>query len=198
VSSPRVYTRSGDAGETGLLFGGRVSKADLATEAYGTIDEAVSMMGLGRALSNSDRVKDTLLTAQKELLHVASELATAPENRVHLEKQVGAIRAEMVDELEVRIDVLKAEVELPRAFIVPGASPASAVIDVARTMCRTAERRIVALKEADRLPNDNVLRFVNRMSDLLFVLARYEDRALPFELTTGEPPKGEPKTDDQA
>jgi cob(I)alamin adenosyltransferase len=194
VSSPRVYTRSGDSGETGLLFGGRVSKADLATEAYGTIDEAVSMMGLGRALSNSDRVKAVLLESQRELFHVASELATAPENRTLLEDRVGAISPEMIESLEARIDALKAEVELPRAFIVPGASPASAAIDVARTMCRTAERRIVALKEADRLPNDNVLRFVNRMSDLLFVLARYEDRALPFELTTGEPPTGESPT----
>ena len=187
MSSPRVYTRSGDSGETGLLFGGRVSKADLATEAYGSIDEAVSMMGLGRALSGSDRVKATLLKGQRELLHVASELATAPENRELLEEKVGAISGDMVEALEAEIDAYKVEIELPRAFIIPGASPASSAIDVARTMCRSAERRIVALREAGRLPNDEVMRYVNRMSDLLFVLARYEDRALPFELTTGEP-----------
>lgn len=186
MSNPRVYTRSGDSGETGLLFGGRVSKADAATEAYGVIDEAVSMMGLGRALSASDRVKEILLQSQRELLHVASELATAPENRQLLEEKVGAISAEMVEDVERRIEELKAEIDLPRAFIVPGASGASAAIDVARTMCRTAERRIVSLKEAGRLPNDNVLSYVNRMSDLLFLLARYEDRALPYELTTGE------------
>lgn len=187
MSSPRVYTRSGDSGETGLLFGGRVSKADLATEAYGSIDEAVSMMGLGRALSSSDRIKATLLKGQRELFHVASELATALENRQLLEEKIGAISPEMVEALEAEIDAYKAEIDLPRAFIIPGASPASSAIDVARTMCRTAERRIVALREAGRLPNDEVMRYVNRMSDLLFVLARYEDRSLPLELTTGEP-----------
>ena len=187
MPTPKVHTRSGDSGETGLLFGGRVSKADLVTEACGTIDEAVSMMGLGRALSGSDLVKTALLRAQRELLRVVSELATAPENRQHLEEGIGAISPDMIEALETEIDALKTEVELPRAFVVPGASPASSAIDVARTMCRTAERRIVALKETDRLPNDDVLRYVNRMSDLLFVLARYEDRALPLELTTGEP-----------
>ena len=169
-----------------MLFGGRVSKADLATDAYGTIDETASAMGLARALSASDRVKKTLLEAQRGLYHLASELATAPENRHHLEERIGAISPAMVEALERSIDEFKAGVELPRAFIVPGASAASAALDVARTVCRRAERHIVALREADRLPNDEVLRYVNRMSDLLFVLARYEDRELPFELTTGE------------
>ena len=92
----------------------------------------------------------------------------------------------MVEELERLIDDLREDVEFPSAFIVPGASPASAAIDVARASCRTAERRIVSLRQAGRLPNDEVLRYVNRLSDLLFVLARYEDRDLPLELMTGE------------
>ena len=185
MSNPKVYTRSGDAGETGLLYGGRISKSDAVTESYGIIDETVSMMGLARALSGCDVVKKTLLRSQRDLLQVASELATAPENIRLLEEKIGAISTEMVHELELRIEDLKAEVTLPPAFIVPGASSASAAIDVARAMCRTAERRIVALKDVGRLPNDHVLIFVNRMSDLLFVLARYEDKSVPFELTTG-------------
>ena len=186
MSNPRVYTRSGDLGETGLLFGGRVAKSDLATEAYGTIDEAVSMMGLGRALSGSERVKDVLVRVQRELYLLASELATAPENRSLLEERVGTVSPSMVEELERLIDDLREDVEFPSAFIVPGASPASAAIDVARASCRTAERRIVSLRQAGRLANDEVLRYVNRVSDLLFVLARYEDRDLPLELMTGE------------
>ena len=186
MPNPRVYTRSGDLGETGLLFGGRVAKSDPATEAYGTIDEAVSMMGLGRALSRSGRVKDVLVRVQRELYLLASELATAPEHRSLLEQRVGTVTPSMVEDLERLIDDLREDVEFPSAFIVPGASPASAAIDVARTSCRTAERRIVSLRQAGRLPNDEVLRYVNRVSDLLFVLARYEDRDLPLELMTGE------------
>lgn len=186
MSKPRVYTRSGDLGETGLFFGGRISKSDLATEAYGTIDETVSLIGLGRALSGSDRVKSILIRIQRELYLLASELATAPENRDMLIERVGTVSSSMVTDLERQIDDLREDVELPPAFIVPGGSPASAAIDAARTVCRTAERRMVALREADRLPNDELLRYVNRLSDLLFMLARYEDRDLPPELMSGE------------
>ena len=182
---PRVYTRSGDDGDTGLLYGGRISKSDLLTETYGTVDELVSMMGFARSLSQSDKVKGTLIQLQKQLFQIASELATLPENYEHLRKNLGLISVDWVETLEQTIDDFKSEVDLPAAFIVPGASAASAAIDMSRSICRRAERRIVELKNQDRLPNPEVLRYMNRLSDLLFVIARYEDKELPFELTTG-------------
>ncbi|PZC47188.1 MAG: cob(I)alamin adenosyltransferase [Chloroflexi bacterium] len=182
---PRVYTRSGDDGDTGLLYGGRISKSDLLTETYGTVDELVSTMGFARPISQSDKVKETLMKLQKQLFQIASELATLPENYSHLEKNLGLISGDWVEALEQIIDTFKAEVELPSAFIVPGASRASAVIDISRSICRRAERLVVELKNQNRLPNLEVLRYMNRLSDLLFVIARYEDKELPFELTTG-------------
>ena len=182
---PRVYTRSGDDGDTGLLYGGRISKSDLLTETYGTVDELVSTMGFARSISQSDKVKETLMKLQKQLFQIASELATLPENYSHLEKNLGLISGDGVEALEQIIDTFKAEVELPSAFIVPGASRASAVIDISRSICRRAERLVVELKNQNRLPNLEVLRYMNRLSDLLFVIARYEDKELPFELTTG-------------
>ena len=188
----RIYTKAGDAGETGLLFGGRVSKSDSRCEAYGSTDEAVSAMGLARSLCKSRRVQEILPEVQREMFAVGAELATSADHRHHLEANVGVINADMVDRLESLIDELSAGVELPPAFIVPGASPGSAALDLARSLLRTAERRTVALREADMLPNVEVLRYLNRLSDLLFMLARYEDRDLPFELSTGEelPPGG--------
>ena len=182
---PRVYTRSGDDGDTGLLYGGRISKSDLLTEAYGTVDELVSMMGFARSLSQSDKVKETLIQLQKQLFQIASELSTLPENYEHLQKNLGLIGVDWVEALEQAIDDFKSELDLPDAFIVPGASQASATIDISRAVCRRVERRVVELKNQDRLPNPEVLRYMNRLSDLLFVIARYEDKESPFELTTG-------------
>ena len=143
------------------------------------------MMGIDRSLSQSDKVKGTLIQLQKQLFQIASELATLPENYEHLRKNLGLIGVDWVETLEQIIDDFKSEVELPAAFIVPGASAASAAIDMSRSICRRAERRIVELKTHARLPNPEVLRYMNRLSDLLFVIARYEDKELPFELTTG-------------
>ncbi len=185
MGAPRVYTRSGDGGETGLFFGGRISKSDPVAEALGTVDEAISMMGLARSLSGSDRVRGTLMRVQRELYVLMAELATAPGNRGRLAAGAGVVTARMVQELEGLIDGLGEDVTIPAAFIVPGGSPASAAIDSARASTRTAERRVVALREAGRLESDEVLRYVNRASDLLFMLARYEDRDLPNELMAG-------------
>ena len=181
----QLYTRTGDLGETGLLYGGRVSKTDPRVEAYGTIDEATSALGVARALAKDDRVKETLLRVQRELFTVAAELATAPAQYDTFKTHFNPATAELTAALEQTIDALKEEVELPSAFIVPGASPGSAALDMARTVLRRAERRVVALKEAGALANDKNLRYINRLSDLLFILARYEDRALPFEVVTG-------------
>ena len=182
----RIYTKTGDAGQTGLLFGGRVSKADPRCEAYGATDQAVSAMGLARALSQEPRVKDILLKVQREMFTVGAELATGPDKYENLKSNFAVITAEMVTQLEEFIDELDAQIELPNAFIIPGASAASGALDLARSALRSGERRVVELNERGQLVNLEVLRYLNRLSDLLFMLARYEDRALPFEVLTGE------------
>ena len=149
----RIYTKTGDTGETRLLFGGRVSKTDARCEAYGSTDEAVSAMGLARALSNDARVKEILLQTQHEMFYLGGELATDAQEYENLRKNFRVITSEMVERLEQLIDELIALMELPNAFIVPGASAASGALDLARTSLRTAERRIVALQEEGMLPN---------------------------------------------
>ena len=183
----RIYTRLGDKGQTGLLYGGRVSKADPRCDAYGTTDEANSALGLARALSQDSKVKAILLQVQRELFTVGAELATDAAQYATLRQHFPVVTPAMVERLEHTIDELDAEVHLPRSFVIPGASPASAALDMARTILRRAERHAVALKESGLLVNDEVLRYLNRLSDLAFMLARYEDRALPRELLTGDP-----------
>ena len=186
-----VYTKSGDTGQTRLLFGGRVSKADPRCEAYGATDEAVSAMGLARSLSQDERVKEILLRVQREVFIVGAELATHQEQYEQLQANYPVVTAEMVSWLERVIDDLEGKMDRPDAFVVPGASAASSALDFARTVVRSSERRVVALCEQKPLANTEVLRYLNRLSDLLYVLARYEDRELPFEFATGERSKPE-------
>jgi cob(I)alamin adenosyltransferase len=181
----RIYTRSGDDGTTGLLFGGRVSKADPRCEAYGAADHAVSVMGMARALTSDDRLKTMLLQTQREMFTVSAELATDIQNQEQFRSTFRAISASETERLEQWIDELKASVELPPKFIIPGASQASSAMDMARTAMRNAERRIVDLMEQGMLANIEVLHYVNRLGDLLFMMARYEDRDLPFDIVTG-------------
>lgn len=170
---PRIYTKSGDDGTTGLLFGGRVSKHDLATEAYGTTDEAVAAIGLARSLCEDPVLAEDLLTLQRELFVVGADLATGATQRKKLEPEVSLVTGQMTARLERRIDALVEDRPLPEVFVVPGANPASAALDLARGIVRRAERRVVALlDEAHREANTEVQRYLNRLSDLLFVLAR--------------------------
>ena len=185
-SGKRIYTKYGDGGKTSLLYGGRVSKNDLHTEAYGMADEAVSTMGLARALSDDGRVKDILKELQRELFTVASELATDPEKYELFNRHFKPVTPEMVTRMERLIDELEQAMETPSVFILPGGSAASAAIDMARCIVRTTERRSVALKEQGKLTNPEVLRYMNRLGDLLFVVARYQDRDLPLEKVTGD------------
>lgn len=181
----RIYTKTGDKGETQLLFGGRVSKTDLRCEAYGTIDEANSALGLARTLCNEKWVKEVLLRIQHEMFQVGAELATDATQYELFTSNFRAISSETIQQLEDDIDKVDGEINLPASFIVPGGSPGSSVIDLARTILRRAERRIVDIKGKGLLPNPEILIYVNRLSDLLFMLARYEDRDIPFEITTG-------------
>jgi cob(I)alamin adenosyltransferase len=171
---PRIYTKTGDDGTTGLLYGGRVSKADLATEAYGTTDEAVAALGLARSLCEDETMRADLLTLQRELFVVGADLATNPRERRKLKDEVSLVTSGMVSRLERRIDDLVAVHPLPDTFIVPGANPGSAALDVARSIVRRAERRVVDLEATGREVNPEILRYLNRLSDLVFVLARWQ------------------------
>ena len=180
----RVYTKFGDKGDTSLLYGGRVSKNNPHSEAYGITDEEVSAMGLARALTEDERVKDTLRDLKRELFTIAAELATDPGKYELFQQHFKPVTEEMVTNLEQAIDSLEEEFEMPKVFILPGGSQPSAAIDLARCVIRTAERRVVAMHEQGLLTNDLIMTYLNRLGDLLFVLARYEDRELPIERAT--------------
>ena len=177
----KIYTKYGDTGETSLLYGGRVLKGDPHTESYGVADEAVSAMGLARALTQDQRVSSLLKELQREMFVVMSELATDPEKHDLFQTHFKPTGPEMVAALESTIDSLEEEAEMPNVFILPGGSPASAAIDMARAGIRSAERRAVDLREQGKLSNPNILGYLNRLGDLLFVLARYQDRDIPLE-----------------
>ena len=178
----RIYTKKGDDGTTGLLFGGaRVSKADLRTDAYGTTDEAVSALGLARASIGSAtdrtevRLSELTLRLQRELFVVGAELATHVDRRDRLTDGVSRITGDMVTALEHEIDELEELVEQPKEFVVPGESMTGAALDLARTTVRRAERRAVALAASGELPDSQVVPYLNRLADLLFVAARAAD-----------------------
>lgn len=168
----KIYTKGGDDGTTGLLYGSRVSKADPATDAYGATDETVAAMGLARAFLGDDPLSEEILRLQKELFVVGADLATNPKERAKLQPEISLVTSGMVERLEQLIDRLVEANPLPNEFIVPGANVASASLDVARTTVRRAERRTVELKASGAEVNPEVLRYLNRIADLLFVLAR--------------------------
>jgi cob(I)alamin adenosyltransferase len=167
-----IVTRTGDGGETGLLYGGRVSKDDLHTEAYGSLDEAISALGLARALAPDSPWAPNVLELQRELFVVGAELATAPSHRADLVRHFNVVTAEMVEAMDAWVARLERDVPLPEGFVIPGGSAPAAALDVARTLVRRTERRAVTLQRAGELENREVLRYLNRCSDLLFMLAR--------------------------
>lgn len=180
----KIYTKKGDKGHTNLLFGGRVSKTDMRCEAYGSTDSAVSAMGFARALCEDIRVREILHEVQRQMFIVGAELATDRKRWKDLQVNFSVVTPEMVVGLETYIDELDSQVDLPRSFILPGASAGSGALDLARSLVRTAERRALELHENEGLASLEILRYLNRLSDLMFMLARFEDRELPFELTS--------------
>jgi cob(I)alamin adenosyltransferase len=168
----KVYTRRGDDGSTGLLYGGRVQKDDLRTDAYGTADEACSALGQARAELPGTEWHDEVLRVQRDLFVLGAQLATHVEHWGQLADRVSRVVPAMVDELEERIDSLTERYPLPKEFVVPGGSRAGAAIDLARTVVRRAERLTVRMSREGLLPDDTPLRYLNRLSDYLFVLAR--------------------------
>lgn len=172
----KLYTKQGDSGSTGLFLGGRISKSDLRCEAYGLVDTAVSAMGLARTFASNNTVKEIIKSVQLEMFTVGSELAVEKESYAKFSKEYGIITTKMINDIEEKIDSISQSVKLPPFFIIPGASQASAALDVARSNVRTAERRVVELQEKGQLYNNRVLIYLNRVSDLLFILGRLEDK----------------------
>lgn len=176
----KIYTRKGDDGTTGLWYGGRVSKSDIRPEAYGSVDEAASALGLCRAAARENQeLYDDILHMQNELFIAGAELATAPEAAHRLEAGVSKVTAEMVDALEAVIDRYMDRVDLPPKFVIPGGTELSARLDVARTAVRRAERRVSAMRESGQLPDETVLRYLNRASDAVYAMARFADESDP-------------------
>jgi cob(I)alamin adenosyltransferase len=168
----RIYTRTGDDGTTGLLYGGRISKADPAAEAYGSVDEAVAALGVARAVIPNADTAALVLKLQRDLFVVGADLATNPRQRGKLKPGVSLATREMAEGLEPLIDQIVEIAPLADEFIVPGSSTVSAALDVARTAVRRAERRAVKMRESGGTVTPEVLLYLNRLSDLLFVLAR--------------------------
>ena len=173
----RIYTRKGDDGTTTLWYGGRVAKTNPRTEAYGAIDEAGAALGVARSLCGPKHAElaANLLRLQRELFVAGAELATAPEAAGRLQDGVSRVTDGMVEALEPVIDRHMDRVDLPPRFVIAGGTTLSAQLDVARTAIRRAERRAVALKEAEALASESVLRYLNRASDLAFAMARVAD-----------------------
>lgn len=173
----KIYTRKGDDGTTSLWYGGRVPKHHGRTEAYGSLDEACSALGLARALCGAERAElaADILRLQDDLFVAGAELATAPEAAERLEDGISRTTGEMVAEAERLIDRYMSEVDLPPKFVIPGGNQLSAQLDVARTIIRRAERHISALAAAGELSGETVIHFVNRASDLAYAMARWAD-----------------------
>jgi cob(I)alamin adenosyltransferase len=174
----KIYTKKGDDGTTSLWYGGRVPKDSTRTEAYGSLDEACSELGVARALCTEGgqaELAADILRLQDDLFVAGAELATAPEAAERLEDGISRVTEAMVEEAEALIDRYMSEVTLPPKFVIPGGNLLSAHLDVARTAIRRAERRISTLAEAGELASDTVIHFVNRASDLAYAMARWAD-----------------------
>jgi cob(I)alamin adenosyltransferase len=169
----RFYTQTGDDGYTGLLGEGQTAKYDPRLEAVGTIDEASAALGIARAICQATHTAPLLLTVQRNLYNLMAEVAATPENAARFR----VIEAKQVEWLEKQIDDLSELVILPKEFIVPGDSQAGAAMALARTIIRRAERRVAFLIHTNELENGELLRYLNRLSSLCFVLELLENQA---------------------
>lgn len=168
-----VVTKTGDKGETGLLSGERVSKTDLRVEAYGLLDELVSHLGVARALKPSDEIVLILKQIQTDLFRLGAELASS---KLDPRWKVTPIGKKDVEQLETWVNRFEPALGLPKSFVLPGGSSASATLDVARTVARHLERKMCGLIEKKKYANREAIRYINRLSDTLFVFARHEQK----------------------
>jgi cob(I)alamin adenosyltransferase len=200
-----IATGRGDDGTTGLLYGGdRIAKDDLRTEAYGTLDEAVAALGLARAELELKRQLDVLppaldqvatiiLRIQRELFVAGAELAANPAAWDRLRDGATRVSAAMVAGIDDLLADYETRITFPNEFVVPGETRTSAALELARTVLRRAERRAVTLERADLVPGPHLLPYLNRLADLLWVLARAAEQAEARTATaarTGGPPSG--------
>ncbi len=167
----RIYTKTGDKGETSLVGGGRVPKDNLRIEAYGTVDELNALLGIVAASSRENTLLKILKRLQNDLFIVGADLAT-PDPIVHKERSIPRIAASHVEALESIIDKIDAKLAPLSYFILPGGNRIAAELHFARTVCRRAERAVVRLSRSDAV-NPHIVVYLNRLSDLLFVLARW-------------------------
>ena len=168
----KIYTRNGDEGEPGLLYGGKVSKDSPLPEAYGTVDEAQAILGLVRTECEKDSdLEQKIIHIERDLYVLMAELATDPSKHDKLESGKNKVNEEMINFLEKFIDEISSRFELPQEFVIPGQNRISALIDVARTVVRRAERRTISCEIKDSL----VVPYLNRLSDLLWAMARWQE-----------------------
>jgi cob(I)alamin adenosyltransferase len=169
---PKIYTRTGDKGETGLVGGARVPKDSLRVDAYGSVDELNSVLGIARASLDDAELDDLLSELQKDLFVVGADLASAAG---HQQRHVPRISKQKIDDMESTIDRFEAQLFPLKSFILPGGGVPGSLLHNARTVARRAERRIIALSRQEPV-NELMLPYMNRLSDLLFVMARLANR----------------------
>ena len=172
-----IATKTGDAGETALMYGRRVPKMDRRVEAYGTVDELNAALGLVRAISKAELIQNTILTVQKELVVLMGELAVADEDRERYQRDgYEIVTAPMVDRLTAVVEDLEQNHHITyKHWATPGNTPDAAALDLARTICRRAERRVVGLADSADYVNPETIRYLNRLSDVLWLFARYAE-----------------------
>ena len=170
----KIYTKTGDKGETGLFGGARISKSSPRIEAYGTVDELNSHIGLAITEVQDKTVKSLLNKIQNQLFMVGSDLST-PDSAEVQKKNVLRIPAEYYEEIERSIDYFEEKLDELKNFIIPGGAKSAALLHICRTIARRAERKVVALNSLEQI-NGNIVIFLNRLSDLFFVLSRYENK----------------------
>ncbi len=166
----KIYTKTGDKGETSLFGGQRVWKDDLRIESYGTVDELNSLIGLALTETVYEEIQEVLKRIQNKLFTVGADLATPEDKKIHIKR----VDQSFIDESEKDIDYFSSKVPELREFVLPGGTKAAALLHVCRTVCRRAERNIIALNKSVAI-NDNILVYLNRLSDLFFVLARFDN-----------------------
>ena len=179
----KIYTKTGDSGDTALFGGDRVSKSHPRVEAYGDVDELNAMLGVVRAVEDMPRIDEVLVSIQRDLFAIGALLATPDRDKMRLHLDKARIDEARIVELERTIDAGDGELDPLRAFVIPGGTPKAAALHVARTVCRRAERHVVELGAGVELP-PLVIIYLNRLSDLLFTLARVANhRAQAGEVT---------------
>ena len=183
-----IVTKTGDKGTTTLMYGRRVSKCHRRVEAYGCVDELNAALGLARATAKHEFVRGSLLPIQRDLVILMGELATAAEDLPRYVKDGYSL---VTSQMTHKLDALVGEIEVQnisfKGWATPGANPSSAALDAARTVCRRAERRVCALQEADQLHNGEIIIYLNRLADLLWLTARWvETKSATLAASTGE------------